>query len=62
MGIIEACVKANLFPVKITKKVIILISNYVPPLTQQILYTVYLYGLFKQYMEVGSWVKGGGHT
>ena len=60
---IKACIKASLFPVKIYKRGSspFLISKYVPPLTQQILYTVYLYDLFKQYMKKGSWVIGGGN-
>ena len=58
MRIVEARVKANLFPVKNYKKRSspFLSSKYVPSL--QILYTVYLYGLFKIYVRVGSCVKG----
>ena len=61
MRIIQARFKANSFLVKNYKgSAPFLISKYVPPpLNQQIIYTVYLYDLFKHYMLVGSWFKEG---
>ena len=53
---------SNLFPFKNTKigSSPFLILKYVPSWTQQILYTVYLYGILTQHLKVRSWVQGGG--
>ena len=59
MCIKETCFNAYIFPVN-KDRVITIFNKSMSPWTQQILYTVYLYGILTQHMQVGSSVQEGG--